>query len=95
MDTRPAGAAIGARLRAERTRAGISQQRLGARLGVTFQQIQKYESGANRISLVTADVLATIFAVPVATFLALQQPRGHSSETSTQVEPGKEAANAH
>jgi transcriptional regulator with XRE-family HTH domain len=41
---------VGARLRMRRTMLGMSQSKLGALLGVTFQQIQKYEKGANRIS---------------------------------------------
>ena len=41
---------VGARLRMRRTMLGMSQSKLGELLGVTFQQIQKYEKGSNRIS---------------------------------------------
>ena len=41
---------VGARLRLRRLQLGMSQERLGESAGVTFQQIQKYERGANRIS---------------------------------------------
>lgn len=41
---------IGRRIRLRRTLLGLSQQQLAGAVGVTFQQIQKYESGANRIS---------------------------------------------
>jgi transcriptional regulator with XRE-family HTH domain len=41
---------IGARTRDARTSLDLSQTALGAKLGITFQQIQKYESGANRVS---------------------------------------------
>jgi transcriptional regulator with XRE-family HTH domain len=41
---------IGKRMRAQRQALGISQQQLGQKLGVTFQQIQKYENGRNRVS---------------------------------------------
>jgi len=41
---------VGSRLRALRRRRGISQEHLASKLGVSFQQIQKYEKGANRIS---------------------------------------------
>src|SRR5579863_9751365 len=41
---------VGARLRMRRTMVGMSQSKLGELLGVTFQQIQKYEKGSNRIS---------------------------------------------
>ncbi len=52
-------------LRSERLRAQISQEKLGKHLGVSFQQIQKYETGTNRISLHTAVRCATAFDVPV------------------------------
>jgi transcriptional regulator with XRE-family HTH domain len=41
---------IGARMREQRLALSISQERLGKELGVSFQQIQKYESGVNRVS---------------------------------------------
>jgi transcriptional regulator with XRE-family HTH domain len=41
---------IGERIRLRRIRAGVSQENLGKRLGITFQQIQKYEKGTNRVS---------------------------------------------
>jgi transcriptional regulator with XRE-family HTH domain len=45
----PVDIAVGNRVRELRTRAGLSQTDLGARLGVSFQQIQKYEKGVNRM----------------------------------------------
>jgi transcriptional regulator with XRE-family HTH domain len=41
---------VGERIRTRRKAAGVSQQALGSALGITFQQVQKYERGANRIS---------------------------------------------
>ena len=41
---------VGSRIRLRRTMLGMSQEKLGESLGITFQQIQKYENGANRIS---------------------------------------------
>lgn len=41
---------IGARIRARRNVLGLSQERLGDELGLTFQQVQKYEKGTNRVS---------------------------------------------
>jgi transcriptional regulator with XRE-family HTH domain len=41
---------IGARMREQRLTLSISQEQLGRKLGVSFQQIQKYESGKNRVS---------------------------------------------
>ncbi|HKV66435.1 MAG TPA: helix-turn-helix transcriptional regulator, partial [Rhodanobacteraceae bacterium] len=46
----PADRTIGTRLRALRLAKGLSQTALGKELGVTFQQVQKYEHGTNRIS---------------------------------------------
>jgi transcriptional regulator with XRE-family HTH domain len=43
-------ARIGERIRSRRIRAGVSQENLGKPLGITFQQIQKYEKGTNRVS---------------------------------------------
>ncbi|MES1199913.1 MAG: helix-turn-helix transcriptional regulator [Pseudomonadota bacterium] len=44
---------IGARIRARRTQIGVSQERLAEIIGVTFQQVQKYERGINRVSAST------------------------------------------
>lgn len=46
-------AVIGQRLRTLRTARNLSQEKLGKAVGLTFQQIQKYESGANKISIAT------------------------------------------
>lgn len=46
----PVDVAIGARVRERRLRIGLSQTALAQRLGISFQQLQKYETGANRIS---------------------------------------------
>lgn len=51
-------AAIGRRIAARRKAAGISQSELGDALGVTFQQIQKYEKGINRVAASSLIVLA-------------------------------------
>lgn len=46
----PLDQAIGTRIRARRKMLGVSQSELASRIGVTFQQIQKYERGANRVA---------------------------------------------
>jgi transcriptional regulator with XRE-family HTH domain len=50
--SRPAGVdvLVGAKLRAVRVKRGLSQEKLGSLLGVTFQQVQKYEKGSNSIA---------------------------------------------
>ena len=42
---------IGARVRQARVAAGLSQSELGAHLGISFQQVQKYEKGKNRVAV--------------------------------------------
>lgn len=61
---------VGARLKLRRTIVGISQEELAARIGVTFQQVQKYENGANRVSASRLHQVAGILQVPVAWFFA-------------------------
>lgn len=58
--------AIGARLRLHRVMAGISQTDLGNAVGVTFQQVQKYENGTNRISGSRLAKAASVLNVSVA-----------------------------
>lgn len=59
---------LGARLRQIRQTKGISQDCLGRWLGVTFQQIQKYESGATRLPPEKLKTCAEMFDVPVGYF---------------------------
>ena len=59
---------VGARLRLRRTLLGMSQDKLGQALGLTFQQIQKYERGANRIGSRRLYQLGQILDVPVSYF---------------------------
>lgn len=64
----PIDSHVGARLRMRRMVVGMSQERLGAALNITFQQIQKYEKGANRIGASRLQELARILQVPPAYF---------------------------
>ncbi len=59
---------VGSRVRMRRMLAGISQEKLGDALGLTFQQVQKYEKGANRISASRLQQIAKMLDVPVAFF---------------------------
>jgi len=59
---------VGLRVRAQRLARGISQYDLAARLGITFQQVQKYERGSNRIAASRLFEMAQILDVPVAYF---------------------------
>ncbi len=59
---------VGKRVRLRRTLLGLSQEKLGAELNITFQQVQKYERGANRISASRLWDLSQILDVPVSYF---------------------------
>ena len=59
---------VGSRVRLRRTLMGMSQEKLGNALGLTFQQIQKYERGANRIGSSRLYKLSQILSVPVSFF---------------------------
>lgn len=59
---------VGHRVRVRRLLIGVSQERLGDALGVTFQQIQKYEKGANRISASRLRQISEMLGVPVSFF---------------------------
>jgi transcriptional regulator with XRE-family HTH domain len=59
---------VGARIRLRRTLMGMSQERLGESLGLTFQQIQKYERGVNRVGASRLYDLARVLDVPISFF---------------------------
>lgn len=64
----PIDAHVGTRIRLRRNMAGMSQEKLGEQLGITFQQIQKYEKGTNRVGASRLQAIASILNVPVAFF---------------------------
>ena len=59
---------VGARIRLRRTLLGLSQERLGDALGLTFQQVQKYERGVNRVGASRLFDLSRILDVPISFF---------------------------
>ena len=59
---------VGSRVRMRRMMLGMSQEKLGNSLGLTFQQVQKYEKGTNRIGAGRLHQIADILKVPVALF---------------------------
>lgn len=59
---------VGARVRLRRTLLGMSQEKLGDAIGLTFQQVQKYERGANRIGASRLYDLSRVLDVPVSYF---------------------------
>jgi transcriptional regulator with XRE-family HTH domain len=59
---------VGSRVRLRRMMLGMSQEKLGESLGITFQQIQKYEKGTNRIGASRLQHIASVLSVPVSFF---------------------------
>jgi transcriptional regulator with XRE-family HTH domain len=59
---------VGSRVRLRRMMLSMSQEKLGENLGITFQQIQKYEKGTNRIGASRLQHIARVLSVPVSFF---------------------------
>ena len=59
---------VGQRIRSRRTLLGMSQEKLGEAIGLTFQQVQKYERGANRVGSSRLFDLARVLDVPISYF---------------------------
>jgi len=72
---------VGSRVRLRRMMLGMSQEKLGESLGITFQQIQKYEKGTNRIGASRLQHIARVLTVPVSFFFE-DAPGAPSSESS-------------
>jgi transcriptional regulator with XRE-family HTH domain len=84
----PVDAHVGHRVRLRRMLVGMSQERLGELLGLTFQQVQKYEKGVNRIGAGRLYELAGILGVPVSFFYEdLAQPANGSPQQGPANEP--------
>jgi transcriptional regulator with XRE-family HTH domain len=64
----PIDAHVGSRIRLRRTLLGMSQERLGEALGLTFQQVQKYERGVNRVGASRLFDLSRVLDVPISFF---------------------------
>src|SRR5687768_10469151 len=91
----PVDVHVGRRVRLRRTLLGMSQEKLGEAIGLTFQQVQKYERGANRIGASRLWDLSRVLDCPVAFFFeemddetASASPRNLSVETPDVEEKG-------
>jgi transcriptional regulator with XRE-family HTH domain len=91
LDTRlpnPVDLHVGARIRLRRRMQGVSQEKLADALGLTFQQVQKYERGANRVSASKLYEIAAALRAPVSYFFdGLADPAGEAGE---EAQPGHE-----
>jgi transcriptional regulator with XRE-family HTH domain len=84
---------VGSRVRFRRMLLGMSQEKLGEKLGLTFQQIQKYEKGINRIGASRLFDLAHVLGVPVQFFYE-EAPAGIEPHSLNESVAGKPAENA-
>ncbi len=85
----PVDKQIGVRIRMRRLELGMSQETLASKLGVTFQQVQKYEKGVNRVAAGTLIDLSEALATPVTQFLP---PVGKSESADSMLDdPGAAA----
>lgn len=75
---------IGMRLRQRRWLLGLTQQQLGERVGIKFQQVQKYETGQNRISASRLWELARAVDVPIAYFFEGLGPNANTLNTADE-----------
>ncbi|MDD3030041.1 MAG: helix-turn-helix transcriptional regulator [Alphaproteobacteria bacterium] len=87
----PVDVHVGARLRMRRNLVGLSQEQLGKSLGLTFQQIQKYERGINRMGSSRLFQIAKTLSVPVAYFfedipISLTAPEGFAEGAQEPLE---------
>ena len=67
---------VGNRIRMRRLLLGMNQETLANALGLTFQQVQKYEGGANRVSASRLSAMADILSVPISYFFGDLRPDG-------------------
>lgn len=86
----PLDAMVGARIRMFRVNRGMSQTMLAERIGVTFQQVQKYERGANRVGASRLSQIASVLGVSVGELFESSQAEspGLNSPVHLLAEPG-------
>ena len=75
----PTDSHVGSRIRMRRLMLGMSQEKLGGSLLLTFQQVQKYEKGTNRISASRLQQISNVLQVPVAFFFEGAPNVGHGN----------------
>ena len=79
---------VGSRVRMRRMMLGMSQEKLGNALGLTFQQVQKYEKGTNRIGASRLQQISNILQVPVSFFFeGAPEQAARSNEVSEAPSP--------
>lgn len=84
--TNAVDAAVGKRIRLRRTTLGMSQEKLADALGLTFQQVQKYEKGVNRVGASRLFDLGRVLGVPVEYFFEDVAPPAVAKDASEPAE---------
>ena len=87
----PVDVQVGSRVRLRRNMLGLSQEKLGEAIGLTFQQVQKYERGANRIGASRLHELSRVLDVPVSFFFDDLDPVRAPAIPQGFAEPPQEA----
>src|ERR1700752_4794682 len=90
----PTDVHVGSRVRLRRNMLGLSQEKLGEAIGLTFQQVQKYERGANRIGASRPPYLSRVLDVPVSFFFDDMDPVRAPAIPAGFAEPAAEAFDA-
>ncbi len=75
---------VGSRVRMHRKILSMSQEKLGEQLGITFQQVQKYEKGANRIGASRLQTISQVLEMPISYFFPQEQAAAGGMGESTQ-----------
>ncbi|MEO0683191.1 MAG: helix-turn-helix transcriptional regulator [Pseudomonadota bacterium] len=85
----PVDAHVGKRVRHRRWMVGMTQQQLGEQVGIKFQQIQKYETGMNRISASRLWDIAQALDVPISYFFEGLSDEALAAEPAVEAEAGR------
>ena len=80
----PVDVHVGARIRTRRLLLGMNQETLASALGLTFQQVQKYEGGANRVSASRLAQMAEVLGVSVSYFFSDLEAPGDAPDEETE-----------
>jgi len=89
-DPNPIDAFVGSRVRMRRLMVGLSQEKLADGLGITFQQVQKYEKGTNRIGASRLQAIADILGVHPSFFFQQDNGKPQSPETAADIHESQE-----
>ena len=81
----PVDVHVGKRIRHRRWLVGVTQQQLADKVGIKFQQIQKYENGTNRIGAGRLEEIAKILGVPIASFFSPQSSEENQSAAAASM----------